>query len=93
MSTYSEKSTKVQRLRVHHLTQAKQRGEKLVMLTAYDAVTARILDAAGTDMLLVGDSIGNTMLGRENTLEVTLDENGGSYPRRRQCHHPRHGGS
>ena len=74
MSTYSEKSTKVQRLRVHHLTQAKQRGEKLVMLTAYDAVTARILDAAGTDMLLVGDSIGNTMLGRENTLEVTLDE-------------------
>ena len=74
MSTYSEKSTKVQRLRVHHLTQAKQRGEKLVMLTAYDAVTARILDAAGTDMLLVGDSIGNTMLGCENTLEVTLDE-------------------
>jgi 3-methyl-2-oxobutanoate hydroxymethyltransferase len=74
MSTYSEKSTKVQRLRVHHLAQAKQRGEKLVMLTAYDAVTARILDAAGTDMLLVGDSIGNTMLGRENTLEVTLDE-------------------
>ena len=66
MSTYSEKSTKVQRLRVHHLAQAKQRGEKLVMLTAYDAVTARILDAAGTDMLLVGDSIGNTMLGREN---------------------------
>ena len=74
MSTYSEKSTKVQRLRVHHLAQAKQRGEKLVMLTAYDAVTARILDAAGTDMLLVGDSIGNTMLGCENTLEVTLDE-------------------
>ena len=74
MSTYSEKSTKVQRLRVHHLAQAKQRGEKLGMLTAYDAVTARILDAAGTDMLLVGDSIGNTMLGRENTLEVTLDE-------------------
>ena len=74
MSTYSEKSTKVQRLRVHHLAQAKQRGEKLVMLTAYDAVTARILDAAGTDLLLVGDSIGNTMLGRENTLEVTRDE-------------------
>lgn len=74
MSTYSEKSTKVQRLRVHHLAQAKQWGEKLVMLTAYDAVTARILDAAGTDLLLVGDSIGNTMLGRENTLEVTLDE-------------------
>ena len=85
MSTYSEKSTKVQRLRVHHLAQAKQRGEKLVMLTAYDAVTARILDAAGTDMLLVGDSIGNP--------GGNPGRNGGSYPRRRQCHHPRHGGS
>jgi len=44
------------------------------MLTAYDAVTARILDAAGTDMLLVGDSIGNVMLGHESTLPVELDE-------------------
>ena len=44
------------------------------MLTAYDAVTARILDAAGTDLLLVGDSIGNVMLGHESTLPVELDE-------------------
>lgn len=44
------------------------------MLTAYDAVTARILDVAGTDVLLVGDSIGNVSLGYDSTLPVTLDE-------------------
>lgn len=59
---------------MHHLQAAKQRGEKLVMLTAYDAVTARIFDDAGVDMLLVGDSIGNTMHGYATTLPVTLDE-------------------
>jgi 3-methyl-2-oxobutanoate hydroxymethyltransferase len=62
------------RVRVHHLREAKERGEKLTMLTAYDAVTARIFDAAGVDMLLVGDSMGNTVLGGETTLPVTLDE-------------------
>lgn len=62
------------RVRVHHLREAKDRGEKLTMLTAYDAVTARIFDAAGVDLLLVGDSIGNTMLGHETTLPVTVDE-------------------
>ena len=61
-------------VRVHHLTRAKERGERLTMLTAYDAVTARILDEAGTDMLLVGDSIGNVMLGHDTTLPVELDE-------------------
>ena len=61
-------------MRVHHLAAAKNDGTKLVMLTAYDAVTARILDAAGTDMLLVGDSIGNVMLGHDSTLPVELDE-------------------
>ncbi len=47
-------------------------GGKLVMLTAYDAATARIADAAGVDMILVGDSIGNVCLGFENTLPVTM---------------------
>jgi len=47
-------------------------GEKLVMVTAYDAVTARIADAAGVDILLVGDSVGNVCLGFENTLPVTM---------------------
>ena len=61
-------------VRVHHLASAKKDGTKLVMLTAYDAVTAQVLDAAGTDLLLVGDSIGNVMLGHDTTLPVELDE-------------------
>lgn len=62
------------RVRVPHLREAKKRGEKLTMLTAYDAPTARIFDEAGIDMLLIGDSIGNTMLGHETTIPVTVDE-------------------
>ena len=61
-------------MRVHHLREAKERGERLTMLTAYDAVTARIFDEAGIDMLLVGDSIGNTMHGHTTTLPVTVDD-------------------
>ena len=61
-------------MRVHHLAAAKNDGVKLVMLTAYDAVTAQVLDAAGTDLLLVGDSIGNVMLGHDSTLPVELEE-------------------
>jgi len=48
--------------------------DPLTFLTAYDAPTARILDEAGIDMLLVGDSVGNTMLGYDSTLPVTVDE-------------------
>ncbi|WP_418277965.1 3-methyl-2-oxobutanoate hydroxymethyltransferase [Isoptericola jiangsuensis] len=62
------------RVRVHHLRQAKEQGEKITMITAYDAATAAIFDAAGVDSILVGDSIGNTMLGLETTLPVTLDD-------------------
>ncbi len=47
-------------------------GRKLVMVTAYDAVTARIADAAGVDIILVGDSVGNVCLGFENTLPVSM---------------------
>ncbi|WP_448074113.1 3-methyl-2-oxobutanoate hydroxymethyltransferase [Georgenia yuyongxinii] len=61
-------------MRVHHLRQAKERGEPLTMLTAYDAVTARIFDEAGIDMLLIGDSMGNTMHGHETTIPVTVDD-------------------
>ena len=53
---------------------AKEKGEKLVCLTAYDYPTARIVDEAGVDMILVGDSIGNTVHGYGNTIPVTLDE-------------------
>jgi 3-methyl-2-oxobutanoate hydroxymethyltransferase len=64
----------VKRFRVQHLAEAKARGEKITMLTAYDAVSGRIFDAAGVDLLLVGDSIGDNMLGHENTIPVTVDE-------------------
>ena len=50
--------------------EAKERGERLTMLTAYDYPTARIFDDAGIDLLLVGDSIGNTMQGRDTTIPV-----------------------
>ena len=53
---------------------AKEKGEKLVCLTAYDYPTARIVDEAGVDMILVGDSIGNTIHGYGNTIPVSLDE-------------------
>ena len=53
---------------------AKEKGEKLVCLTAYDYPTARIVDEAGVDMILVGDSIGNVIHGYGNTIPVTLDE-------------------
>jgi 3-methyl-2-oxobutanoate hydroxymethyltransferase len=56
------------------LRASKERGERLVCLTAYDYTTARIVDEAGIDIILVGDSIGNTMLGYGNTVPVTLDE-------------------
>ena len=52
----------------------KQRGEKITCLTAYDYSFARILDAAGVDILLVGDSVGCVVQGQANTLPVTLDE-------------------
>ena len=53
---------------------AKEKGEKLVCLTAYDYPTARIVDEAGVDIILVGDSIGNVIHGYGNTIPVTLDE-------------------
>lgn len=62
------------RVTVTNLREMKQRGEPITELTAYDFQFARILDDAGVDILLVGDSAGNVMLGYENTLPVTMDE-------------------
>src|SRR5258705_1388692 len=56
------------------LKASKQRGERLVCLTAYDFPTARIVDEAGIDIILVGDSLGNVVLGYRNTVPVTHDE-------------------
>ena len=51
-----------------------QRGDRLVMITAYDAPSARLADEAGVDVILVGDSAGTTTLGGTSTVPVTLDE-------------------
>lgn len=61
-------------VRVHHLREAKERGERITMLTAYDALFARIFDEAGTDVLLVGDSVADNFSGYPSTLPITLDE-------------------
>jgi 3-methyl-2-oxobutanoate hydroxymethyltransferase len=62
------------RLTVPAIVGAKLKQRRLVVLTAYDAPSARLAEQAGVDILLVGDSVGNTMLGRADTLEVTMDE-------------------
>lgn len=62
------------RVRVQHLRAAKENGEKLTMLTAYDLPTARIFDEAGVDMLLVGDSYGDNLLGHASTIPTTMEE-------------------
>src|SRR5215467_11230012 len=61
------------RVRIRDLQQKKQQGEKIAMLTVYDATMARLLDRAGIDVLLVGDSLGTVILGCDTTLPVTLD--------------------
>lgn len=54
--------------------EAKEQGEKLTMLTAYDYSTAKLIDGAGIDAILVGDSLGNVVLGYEDTLSVTVED-------------------
>lgn len=62
------------RITVKSLTEMKSQGEKIAMLTAYDYTTAKILDRAGIDVILVGDSASNVMAGHETTLPITLDQ-------------------
>jgi 3-methyl-2-oxobutanoate hydroxymethyltransferase len=62
------------KLPLPELLEMKHRGEKIVMVTAYDAPSARIADAAGVDLILVGDSAAMVMLGHESTVPATVDE-------------------
>ncbi len=62
------------RMSIPELREMKDRGEKISMLTAYDYPTARLLDEAGVDVLLVGDSLGMVVLGYDSTVYVTLEE-------------------
>jgi 3-methyl-2-oxobutanoate hydroxymethyltransferase len=64
----------VRRVTTHVLHEMKLKGEKIAMLTAYDYSMARILDQAGIDIILVGDSASNVMAGHETTLPITLDQ-------------------
>lgn len=71
MSTYTEDNRKVT---THRLQEMKQRGEKISMLTSYDFSMASIVDQAGMDVILVGDSASNVMAGNVTTLPMTLDQ-------------------
>jgi 3-methyl-2-oxobutanoate hydroxymethyltransferase len=74
MSTVTAASQREHRVTTRSLQRRKRRGEPISMLTAYDVTFARIFDQAGIDVLLVGDSVGNTVQGHDNTLPVTVDE-------------------
>ncbi len=65
--------SKVRAVTTYRLTEMKQRGEKIAMLTSYDYSMAKIVDAAGIDVILVGDSAANVMAGYETTLPITLE--------------------
>lgn len=66
--------SKVKRVTVHTLQAMKAQGEKISMLTAYDYSMARVIDEAGIDVILVGDSASNVMAGHETTLPITLNQ-------------------
>lgn len=70
----SAQFSNIKRVTTHQLLEMKRRKEKISMLTAYDFSMAKILDAAGVDILLVGDSASNVMAGHETTLPITLDQ-------------------
>lgn len=67
-------SNQIKKIRTSTLAEFKNSGEKFSALTSYDHLTAALFDEAGIELILVGDSAGNTVLGHENTLEITLDE-------------------
>src|SRR6478736_9868688 len=70
MSVHKE----VRKVTTNVLIEMKKRGEKIAMLTAYDYTMAKIIDSAGIDVILVGDSASNVMAGHETTLPITIDQ-------------------
>jgi len=64
----------VQNVTISDLVEMKKKGEKITMLTAYDCLMASQIDECGIDLILVGDSVGNVLLGYDNTIPVTMDE-------------------
>jgi len=70
----SAANSEIKKITTHQLQEMKNRGEKISMLTAYDFSMAQILDAAGIDVILVGDSASNVIAGHETTLPITLDQ-------------------
>jgi 3-methyl-2-oxobutanoate hydroxymethyltransferase len=72
--TMSVAKKEFKKVTTHSLQQMKDQGEKISMLTAYDFTMAKMVDAAGVDCILVGDSASNVMAGHETTLPITLDQ-------------------
>lgn len=70
----SASNSEIKKVTTHQLQEMKSRGEKISMLTAYDFSMAKIIDAAGIDVILVGDSASNVMAGNQTTLPITLDQ-------------------
>ena len=70
----STAKNEIKRITTHQLQEMKNRGEKISMLTAYDYSMAKLVDEAGIDVILVGDSASNVMAGNETTLPITLDQ-------------------
>ena len=68
------KTPKSKKVDLNRIAQMKTEGQPITMVTAYDTPTARIVDAAGVDTVLVGDSAGNVVLGYADTIPVTVDE-------------------
>jgi 3-methyl-2-oxobutanoate hydroxymethyltransferase len=62
------------RVTIHELRRMKEAGDRIAVVTAYDATAARLVDAAGADVILVGDSLGMVVQGHDSTLPVTLDQ-------------------
>src|SRR3954464_1506324 len=70
----SESESGRKRVTLREIARMKREGEKLVVVTAYDVLFARVVDASGVDIVLVGDSVGNVVAGFETTLPVKLDQ-------------------